>query len=169
LSHLGVDARLGVGRRHAGRVSRHEAFGEGARCIVLVPIPGRGDGQALRRLQAERMNVGQNTAENRFGPLVESRAVAKIIRRGRNVTDAAFLAHSRIKATDALKKDPEQSTRPGSTELLPQLRLLAGRQGVGGWGAAQPAFCDSSRTAPPSDTSYTWVMRRSVAFAATFP
>jgi hypothetical protein len=77
-------------------------------------------------------------AENRSGvwSLVESRAIVKTIRRGRNVTDAAFLAHSQIKATAALKKDPGQFTRPGSTELLPQLRLLAGRQGVGGWGAA---------------------------------
>jgi hypothetical protein len=31
----------------------------------------------------------------------------------------------------------------GSTESLPQLRLLAGRQGVSGDGlAAQPAYCD---------------------------
>lgn len=62
-------------------------------------------------------------AENRSGVwlLLESRAIAKITHRGRNVTDAAFLAHSQIKATGALKKDPRQSTRLGSTELLPQL------------------------------------------------
>jgi hypothetical protein len=72
-------------------------------------------------------------AENRSGSLVESRAIAKIIHRGRNVTDATFLAHSQIKARDAIKKDPGQSTHPRSTKLLPQLRLLAGRQGVGGW------------------------------------
>ena len=80
-------------------------------------------------------------AENRSGVwlLFEPRAIAKIIRRGRNVTDAAFLSHSQIKTTDALKKTPRQSTRLGVyRESLPQLRLLAGRQGVGGDGACRP-------------------------------
>jgi hypothetical protein len=45
--------------------SRHEAFGEGARRIVLVPIPGRGNGQALRGLQSQRMNVGQEYQKSR--------------------------------------------------------------------------------------------------------
>ena len=60
--------------------------------------------------------------------------MAKIIRRGRNVTDAAFLAHSQIEATDALKKDPGQSTHPRSTKLLPQFRLLWLGGGVSGDG-----------------------------------
>ena len=39
----------------------------------------------------------------------------------------------------ATKKTPGQSTRLGVyRELLPQLRLLAGRQGVGGDGACRP-------------------------------
>ncbi len=45
-----------------------------------------------------------------------------------------FFCPAKIEATDATKKNPRQFTRLGSTELLPQLRLLAGRQGVGGWG-----------------------------------
>jgi hypothetical protein len=68
----------------------HEAFGEGTRRIVLVPIPGRGDGQALRGLQSQRMNVGQEYQKSRkllaaggnaeFGRLLDgpSSAAAKL-------------------------------------------------------------------------------------------
>jgi hypothetical protein len=81
--------------------------------------------------------------ENRSGVwlLIVSRAMAKIIRRDRNVTDAAFPCPQPNKASDATKKKPRAVYAPGSTELLPQLRLLVGR----GWGvsrdglAAQPA------------------------------
>jgi len=41
------------------------------------------------------------------------------------------------------KKNPKQSYALGVPELLLQLRLLlAGRRGVGGWGAARLAYMD---------------------------
>jgi len=49
---------------------------------------------------------------------------------------ATFLWAGEVAALTATKKNPGQSTHPGSTELLPQLRLLAGRQGVSGDGVA---------------------------------
>ena len=47
---------------------------------------------------------------------------------------ATFLVGKQIKASDAIKKNPRQSMRLGFHESLPQLRLLAGRQGYRGMG-----------------------------------
>ena len=52
-----VDARLHHGR-HVALVGRTELLGERAVVVVAVPVPGLGEDQALRRLQAERMHVG---------------------------------------------------------------------------------------------------------------
>ena len=60
-----------------------------------------------------------------FGSQSDRGPPRRVIHHGRNVTDAAFLVDSLIKAVGCLKKNPGQSTRPGSTTLLPQLRLLS--------------------------------------------
>jgi hypothetical protein len=56
----------------------------------------------------------------------------------------SFLCEKQIKASDAIKKNPRQCTRLGSTESLPHLfRLLGWAAGVSGDGvAALPAYCD---------------------------
>ena len=52
------------------------------------------------------------------------------------------------KRLSAAKKNPKQSYALGVAELLPQLRLLCGRRGVGGWGAARLAYKHGNKSPP---------------------
>jgi hypothetical protein len=123
----------------------------------IADRPGQSAGSAVRRvdrpgtpLRPAGRSSGEPSRKNRsvvWLP-IGSRATAKIIHRGRNVTDAAFLVDSLIKAVGCLKKEPQAVYAPGALlRSLPQLRLLAGRQGCRGTGlAARSAYCVSSRT-----------------------
>ena len=112
---------------------------QGSRSVKLPIARGKSPGRVVRRVghsgtASDRpVEAAASPAEKQIGCLAPngSLAKAKIIHRGQK---RAFLVDSLIKAVGALKKNPGQSTRPGSTELLPQLRLLAGRQGCRGMG-----------------------------------
>jgi len=67
--HFAVDAGLRHGRRLVTEL-RHEALAPGAGLFILIPVEGRRDYEALGRLQAERMDVGdedQETGQPLFG------------------------------------------------------------------------------------------------------
>src|SRR2546425_13246366 len=51
-------------RRMDLTVALGEALGERARLLVHVPVEGLGEGEALRLLQAERVDVGQEDQES---------------------------------------------------------------------------------------------------------
>jgi hypothetical protein len=53
------------------------------------------------------------------------------------------------KSQAATKKNPKQSTRLGFLRCCLKLRLIGtGRRGVGGWGAARPAYVDERKSVP---------------------
>jgi len=61
------DRRIGAGLHHVRHAAGplHVFLGEGARFIVAVPIEALGQGQALRRLQAEAVHFGQSEEQGR--------------------------------------------------------------------------------------------------------
>jgi hypothetical protein len=59
VQETGVDARLHHGR-HLAAVQGAKALGPGARAVVHVPVEGFGQLQALRRLQAQAVDVAEH-------------------------------------------------------------------------------------------------------------
>ena len=89
---------------------------------VKLPIAlGKSAGSAVRRVghpgtPSDRpVEAAASPVEKQVGYLVPNRIAGhgEDIHRSRNVTDAAFLADSQIKAAGALKKTPRQFTRLG--------------------------------------------------------
>ena len=64
MQHRRVHARLHHARIPAA-VGRREALAPGARRIVLVPVEGLGEDQALRLLQAQCVHVGEEDQQTR--------------------------------------------------------------------------------------------------------